>query len=196
MTILGRGDLSPRRRQRSVGRYFTTLLVVAILAGGGYAAYVGFIRNSSGSGSPAAGLRLCPKQSSHSPYAAPHTLRIRIYNASLQTGLAAQVRSQLRHRGFRVTAIGNALRVGRDVALVRYSPDQRLGALTLAAQVSGATMHQVAGTGKLDLDLGLQFAQLRSAAAAKTAARRAAASAAPRPSSSPSSSPSPSCLRR
>jgi LytR cell envelope-related transcriptional attenuator len=195
VTILGRGDLSPRRHQRSAGRYLTVLLVVAILAGGGYAAYVGFIRNSSGTDTATTGLPHCPKRASQSPYAAPHTLKVRIFNASLQTGLAAQVRSQLKSRGFTVTQIGNALRVGHDTAVVRYSPDQHLGALTLAAQVSGATTHQVAGTGRLELDLGLQFTQLRSAAAAKTAAHRAAASAAPSPSSSPTSSPSPSCSR-
>jgi hypothetical protein len=166
----------------------TVFLVLAVLAGGAYAAYVGFIRGSSThvAASPA------PSRCRHpsSPYAAPHTLRVRIFNASLQTGLASQVRSSLRHRGFRVAQIGNALKVGHYAAEVRYSPDQKLGSVTLAAQVTGATTQQVAGQHVLELDLGLKYQQMRSANAARPMAHHLAASAAP----TPTASPTPSCL--
>jgi hypothetical protein len=190
VTILGQGDLSPRRRQRRVGRYVTVFLVLAMVAGGAYAAYVGFIRGSSTDVTANPAPSRCARHAS-SPYAAPHTLRVRIFNASLQTGLASQVRSSLRHRGFRVTQIGNALKVGHYAAEVRYSPDQTLGSVTLAAQVTGATTHEVGGQHVLELDLGLKYQQMRSATAARTLAHQVAASAAP----TPSASPTPSCRR-
>lgn len=189
MAILGQGDLSPPRRHRSFRRYVMVLLVLAMLAGGGYAAYVGFIRGSSTHVGATPRLSQCAKRAAKPPYSTPRTLRVQIFNASLQTGLAAQVRSSLRHRGFRVTQIGNAMRVGHDVATVRYSLDEKLGSATLAAQVAGATTQQVSGQHVLELDLGLKFGQLRSATAAKTVARRVAATAAP----TPSGSASPSC---
>jgi hypothetical protein len=189
VTILGQGDLSPRRRQRSVRRYVTVGLVLAVLAGGAYAAYVGFIRGSSTHVAADPPPSRCARQAS-SPYAAPHTLRVRIFNASLQTGLASQVRSSLRHRGFRVAQIGNAMRVGHYAAEVRYSSDQKLGSVTLAAQVTGATTREVTGQHVLELDLGLKYQQMRSTTAARTLAHHVAASAAP----TPSASPTPSCV--
>jgi hypothetical protein len=187
VTILGQGDLSPRRRQRRVGRYVTVLLVLAMLAGGAYAAYVGFIRGSSTHVAASPAPSRC--RPARSPYARPHTLQVRIFNASLQTGLASQVRTSLRRRGFRVAQIGNAMRVGHYAAEVRYSPDQKLGSVTLAAQVTGATTRQIAGQHVLELDLGLKYQQMRSATAARTVAHHLAASVAP----ASSASPTPSC---
>ena len=191
MTILGRGDLSPPRRHRSWGRLVLVVVVLAVLVGAGYVGYVRFIRSSSAAGSTTTGLSRCPKHVARGPYAAPHTLRVRVLNASLQTGLAARVRSSLRHRGFRVVQIGNAPRVGRYVASVSYSPDQKLGSATLAAQVLRATTRVVPGRGVLELELGLKYRHMRASKAATALARRTEASAAPTPSPSPSRSCTP-----
>jgi hypothetical protein len=185
VTIPGRGDLVPRRRNRRIGRFLTVVVVVALLAGAGYAGYVGLIQGSS-NGSTALTTQRCPAPVKPKPVA-PHAMRVRIFNASLQTGLAAQIGSALRHRGFHIAAIGNALRVGHYIALVRYSPDDKPDSATLAAQVSGATTRQVAGHHLLELDLGLKFVDLRSATAAKAAAKRAAVAAAPAPTATPTS---------
>ena len=67
MTIPGRGDLSPPRRQSSLGRWLVTVLVLALLAGGGYAAFLGLSGGSSNSSAPP--LPLCPLPTA--PPAAP-----------------------------------------------------------------------------------------------------------------------------
>jgi hypothetical protein len=92
-------------------------------------------------------------------------------NASLRTGLAAEVEKALRHRHIRVVQIGNALRVGHDVATVQYSPDQKRDASTVAAQIAGATTKPVAGRRVLELDIGVRFARLRSASAVRALER-------------------------
>jgi hypothetical protein len=193
VTILGRGDLSPRRRHRSVGRYVTVVLVLAVLAGGGYAAYVGFIQGSSTASTPTAPLALCPKPTTTVLFAPPHKVRLAVLNASLHTGLAAEVRTELRHRGFHVTQIGNAMRVGHDVATIRYSPDERREYRSVAAQIPGeATILPVSGRHILELDLGVHFRQLQSVAAARATERRLVAGSV----TSASASPSPSCRAR
>jgi hypothetical protein len=185
VTILGRGDLSPRRHSRPAGRYLLILLVVALLAGGGYAGYRGLTGGSSNHAPSAPVAASCPKPLTSAEFAPPHQVKLRVFNASLRTGLAAQVRAELVRRRFHVVEIGNALRVGHNIAMIRYSPDQKRAASTVAAQISGRlTMKPVTGENVLELDIGVHFVRLRSAAAAKAVERRVAASASPSPSPS------------
>jgi hypothetical protein len=184
VTILGRGDLAPPRRRRSPGRYVSIVVVVALLAGGGYAAYRGLTQDSAPADAASHKLPRCPKPAVTSAFAPPRQVHLAVYNASLQTGLAASLRAQLRNRGFHVTQIGNALKVGHDVAVVRYSADEQRESLAVMAQVAGASRQQVAGTHHLELDVGLKFAQLRSAAAVRGFERSHATAPSPSPSSS------------
>lgn len=194
VTIPGRGDLSPRHRHRPLSRYVLVLVVVALLAGGGYAGYRG-LEGSSSAGSPAP-TDTCRPSTGRSLFAPAGQVRLTILNASLHTGLAASVESAMRKRGFHVAGIGNAARLGRDVATIRYSPDELRASRTVAAEIPGeATIKPVPGHHVLVLDLGTHFRTLQSVRAARATERRrdAAASAAAR---SASPSPSASCTPR
>jgi acetolactate synthase regulatory subunit len=169
------------------------LLVVGLLAGGGYAAYRGLKGKSSGGAAARTTLARCPKPTANPLFAPARQVHLAVYNASLRTGLAATVEQAMKRRGFHVSQIGNASKVGHDIATIRYSADQARGYRTVAAQIQGATGQPVAGQHVLELDLGVHFNQLRSAAAARTAEQRQATAT---PSASPSASPTATCRPR
>ncbi|HWB66160.1 MAG TPA: LytR C-terminal domain-containing protein [Mycobacteriales bacterium] len=181
MTILGRGDLSPPRKHHHPWRWLAAIVALAVLAGGGYVGYQHFAGSSDDS-VVVTQTTPCPTPTVPSQFATPDQVRIVLRNGSLRTGLAARVARQLRHRGIHVRSIGNAVRVGHDVAVVRYSSDQTRQARTVAAQVSGAALHPQPGQRKLELDLGLRFRHLRSAAQVRAVEQQAAGSATPSPS--------------
>jgi hypothetical protein len=190
VTIPGRGDLAPRRRKAPIGRFIVTALVIGLLAGGAYAAYLGLTVTTTNGTSSNRPLGRCPKPSTHAAFAPAKQVKVRIYNASLRTGLAASVRKTLRQRGFHVVMIGNAPRVGHYVAAIRYSSDQVRESRTLAAQFGGAQSKQLPGHGVLAVDLGVKFAQLRSVAAAKAAEHQlASAPPTPTPTGTPTCRP-------
>jgi hypothetical protein len=192
VTIPGRGDLSPPHRHVPIGRYLTILVVLALVAGAGYAGYRGLHRGTSDR--PGAKLALCPKASVTPTKAAPGP-KVDVLNASLVTGLATEVAHELRHRGLRVGSVGNAAAVGKGVATVRYSADRTLWGLHLAAEIPGAKSLPVAGHGVLELDLNPKFTALASKRAAAAAFRRAVASA-HLATPSPTPTPSPTCRPR
>lgn len=171
-------------------------MVVAVL---GFAAYSGYRHFHHDSSTPPVATPLLPEcrpAAGNALYAAPGQVRLQIVNGSLQTGLASRVRATLRNRGFHVTSIGNAQKVGHNVAAIRFSPDQQRAARALGVQVTGdVVMQPVAGSGVLELDLGLRFTTMRSAHAAQAAEQRALAGAAASPAASPSPTPtsSPTC---
>lgn len=190
MTIPGRGDLSPRRRQHRPGRTLAGLLVLAVLAGAGYVGYRHFNDGSSTPRAAAPPLPRCPPAAGNALFAAPGQVRVRIVNGSLQTGLAARVRSALRRRGIHVVSIGNALKVGHDIAAIRFSADQQRAARTVSAQIVGAPLMQpVSGNAVLELELGLRFTSLVPARAARATENRALAASSPSPSPTPTASP-------
>jgi len=155
-----------------------TTVVVALLAGGGYFAYLGLSGSSSPSG---AALPLCPKQQSTAQAQNPGPLRLTVKNATLRNGLAARVSKALKKRGFTVTSIGNTVLMGKGVATVRYSHDRKLVADKVAAQVVGATMVPFGGHGKVELDLGPQFHSLTTPAKAEAAYLRRLPTTTPTP---------------
>jgi hypothetical protein len=169
-------------------------LVLALLAGGGYAAYRGL---SGGSGSPsAATLPLCPKGGAPTPHHNQPPIpqsKVTVYNASLITGLATQVATELRQRGFAIGQIGNAAKVGKGIATVRYSADRKLEATKLAAEVSGAKLVAVSGTHVVELDINPKFTALAAKRAAAHAFQTAAAS---QHLLSPAPTPTPTCRAR
>ncbi len=94
-----------------------------------------------------------------------------VRNATLKTGLAAEVARDLRKRGFRIGKVGNTLFRGKGVATVKYSADRLQAARVLAAQFSGATVEQVAGPPALEVDIGPKFDALVPLAQAQAAER-------------------------
>jgi hypothetical protein len=187
VTIPGRGDLSPARRQSSLGRWLVTVLVLALLAGGGYAAFLGLSGGSSNASAPP--LPLCPLPTTSPLPTHVGPLRLTVMNATERAGLAAEVAAALQDRGFNVTKIGNAVLMGKGVAVVRYSPDRRLVADKVAAQIKGATLLAVGGHRVVELDLGPKYYALVTPRRARVAYRRAVASAAAVPTPSTSCRP-------
>jgi LytR cell envelope-related transcriptional attenuator len=182
VTIPGLGDLSPPHHHVPIGRWLVTILVFALLAGGGYAAFLGLTGGSSGAS--ASKLPLCPLPSTlPAPPAGP--LRLTVKNATERNGLAASVAAQLTHRAFHVISIGNAIKISSNVATVRYSRDRRLGADKVAAQITGSTLVEVGGHGVVELDIGTKFQALATPLAAKSAYLRLL----PHPAVTPAASP-------
>jgi hypothetical protein len=170
VTIPGRGDLAPPHRHVPLGRYVTVVLVLALLGGGAYAAYRGLSGGSSSNA--AAKLPLCPKSAKPGHAARPPSIpqsKVTVYNASLITGLATEVAAGLKQRGFRIGQIGNAAKVGKGVATVRYSADRKLEATQLGTEITGSTLIQVSGAHVVELDINPKFTAL--------AGKRAAANA-------------------
>lgn len=167
--------------------------VLVLLGGGGYAAYRGL---SGGSGSTSAvTLPLCPKGSQHPHRSQPRipTSKVTVFNASLITGLATQVAGELKDRGFPIGQIGNAAKVGKGIATVRYSADRKLEATKLGAEVTGAILVKVNGTHVVELDINPKFTAL---AARRTAARAFQAAATSQHLFSPTPTPTRTCRAR
>jgi hypothetical protein len=182
VTIPGRGDLSPRRKHRNWRQRFAVMAVMLVVAGVGIGGYELF--GASSSSSPKV-LPRCPA-SSPSPPAAQQA-RIVVRNATLTTGLAADVARQLRQRDFRIGKVGNTLFRGKGVVTVQYSADRLESARIVAAQFEGATLTQVEGSRVLEVDIGPKFQALVPVAQAEASERAILlASSSPRPSVTPS----------
>jgi hypothetical protein len=171
VTIPGLGDLSPPHRHAPVARWLVSLLVLGLLAGGGYAAFLGLSGGSSDSATSQ--LPLCPAQPKLTATKNPGPLRLIVDNATQRDGLAAEVAADLENRGFHVLKIGNTTSPIKGVARVRYSADRRLVADKVAAEIKGATMVAAAGHGVVELDLGPKYHALASPKQARIAYQRA-----------------------
>jgi len=165
---------------------------VVLAAGGGYLGYRHF---SGHSRSAVALLAPCPSATPTPP--AAQQARLTVRNATLKTGLAAQVAHQLRQRHFRVWKVGNTLYRGKGVATVKYSADRLETARLVAAQFGGATMTEVAGSHVLELDIGPKYRNLTPLAQARAADRAILATpssgARSTTTATPSPTPSPTC---
>lgn len=169
-------------------RWLVGLLVVMLLAGGGYAAFLG-LSGGSPTTTGVTKLPLCPVSSR---VVARHVgpLRLTVENATNHNGLAASVAADLTSRGFHVLSIGNTVLMSRGVATVRYSKDRRLVADRVAAQIKGSTMVPAGGHGVVELDLGPAFRALSTPAQAQLAYLHSL------PRSSPTATPGRSCRPR
>lgn len=179
MTILGRGDLVPRRRRHRPVRWLAGLVVIAVAAAGGYAGYRHWHHRSP---HRVASTRPCQGHPAVVPTPQPSDVRVAVRNATLRTGLASRVAHALRQRQVHVVSIGNTPLRGKGVATVRYTADRRSQAEVLAAQIRGATMAPEPGHGRLELDLGPRFHGLAPArVAGDQLTREVAATASPTP---------------
>jgi hypothetical protein len=186
VTIPGRGDLSPRRKHHNWRQRLAVVAVVLAVAGIGFGGYA--LLGGSSSSSPKV-LPRCPATTPQPPEAQQARLTVR--NATLKTGLAAEVAHALRQRDFRVGKVGNTLFRGKGVATVRYSADRLDAARLVAAQFDGATLMPVAGAKVLEVDVGPKFRDLVPVADAEAAARAILASSSPTTSATPSPTCSP-----
>ncbi len=178
MTIPGRGDLAPARRQhrrRRWPRVLALLLVLGVLGAAGWEAYRLWVEDTSQSRVAAP----CVTPTPPPVPAAADEVRVRVLNGTRRPGLAHDVATRLRHRGFAVRKVGNnPQRTARTT--VTYPAGVLAAGLAVAEQLPAAEL--TAGSGRLvDLVLGRDFHRLatRKEAAARRAQDERAASPSP-----------------
>ncbi|HWA66788.1 MAG TPA: LytR C-terminal domain-containing protein [Mycobacteriales bacterium] len=184
MTILGRGDLSPRRKRRNWRRRSAVLVAIVVVAGGGYFGYRQVFGDST---SAPKALPPCPAPTQSTPVTEQAKLVVK--NATLTTGLAGDVAKQLRRRDFKIASVGNTLFRGKGVATIDYSADLSEWAQLLAAQFDGATLDEVTGNNVLEVDIGPRFRDLVPLAQADQAEQAILGTPSPTPTASPSCAP-------
>jgi hypothetical protein len=81
--------------------------------------------------------------------------------------------------------------MGKGIATVRYSPNRKLEAQRLAAQIANSTLVPVGGHGVVELDIDSKFRVLASRRAARAAERLAVIGSPAH--TSPTPTPSPTC---
>jgi hypothetical protein len=147
LTPTGMGGRARQRRQHpGHGRALKGLLAFALLGGGGYAAWqtgwldpVAALAGAGAEVSTATCIR--PAASPTLPPALPPSeVTVNVFNATGRMGLAAEVASELRARGFVVAAVSNdpLTRTVQGAAELRHSTPGDAAARTVAAQVQGA----------------------------------------------------------
>ena len=177
MTVLGRGDLSPRRRPRRRGPVVATIVVLAALVAAGW---YGWHRWHGHSNAAAAAPRTCVTPTAAPTPAAPAQVTVAVLNATDKVGLAHQVAAALRAQGLKIGKVGNTKARVSGVAAVSYGPTAKAAAITVAEYVPGATLAPTA-SGGVTLEIGPSFTALATPADVSSAHARDLASASPRP---------------
>lgn len=111
--------------------------------------------------------RTCPTPTPLPAALAPAQVKVNVYNATDQRGLAAKVAGQLDRRGFKVGKVDNdpMKRTVTGLAEVRHSPAGDGAARTVAAQVGTVVaVPDQREDRSVDLVLGAEFRQLLSRA--------------------------------
>lgn len=111
--------------------------------------------------------------------ARPSQVYVKVLNGSGVTGQAGQVASALAHRGFHVTATGDAARFGHSATVIEYGQSSQLPQVrALAKQIPGARVKRVPGLplGTIDLITGSSYHGLRPQPAPSSSAHSSVAS--------------------
>jgi hypothetical protein len=169
VTILGSGDLVPRRRNGRAGRSLAVLAGVVVLA----LLIVGAVKLLTGGSSPkkVSTLPLCPVTAPVGP-AKPKAVHLTVLNGTLTGGLAGEVGNDLTARGFHVTSVGNTQQMlpTGTTAVVSYGPGRLLAAQAVAAEIAGAKIVKGTVPG-VQLGVGPAFTALASKSDVVTARR-------------------------
>jgi hypothetical protein len=155
-----------RRRSSRVG--LVLLLVLATAVG----LYWFVLRDTGADTVTAKPGPSCPAASPTPSAAAASQVRVNVYNATEERGLASKVADQLRKRGFHVGKVDNdpAKRTVTGVAEVRSSKVGTAAARTVGAQVYRfVTVPDQRPDATVDLVLGVSFKALRSTEQASAA---------------------------
>lgn len=180
MTILGRGDLAPRRRTRRRTPYVVAVVVLALAAAGGWYGW-----RTWGGHSPAARTQpqvVCATPTPSASPAAIKAVKVTVLNGTTIVGLAHTVAGQLTLRGFAIVKVGNG-RALDGPSRVTYAPGEIGLALAVAEQVPGATLDELSGQqpGVVALGIGTGFHRLATPKEAGAARARDLAATAPSP---------------
>lgn len=124
----------------------------------------------------------------------PHTIEVRVYNATSRSGIAGVASVGLRQRGFDVVATANdpTHRTVTGIAEVRYGSAGAAGAQLVAAAVPGATLvSDRRSDAAVDVALGPKYHSLATPAAIREALRRLRTPSSPSPGCSSRSTAAP-----
>jgi hypothetical protein len=198
VSILGSGDLAPRRRHRRTGRDLAVLAGVVVVVGIVFLVVELFTGGSSPK-KPST-LPLCQATAPIAP-PKPRAVHLSVLNGTLTPGLAGEVANDLRARSFTVTSVGNTQQMlpTGTTAVVSYGPGRLLAAQTVAAEFSAARIIKSTVPG-VQLGVGPAFTALSSKSDAVAAraqysqadtAASSTASPTPTPTATPTCRPAP-----
>jgi len=181
MTIIGSGDLAPRRRgRRRRTPYVVALLLVALAGAGGWFGWRAWHgRATTGPDTPAV-VCVTPTPS---PSPAPvKQVKVAVLNGTSTVGLAHTVAGTLTTRGFAIVKVGNG-KAATGAPRITYAPGEVGLALTLAEQVPGATLYELSNQppGQVELRISTGFRRLATLTEAKAAHARDLAATASSP---------------
>ncbi len=142
------GRARQRRRHRRRGRALKGVLALILLGGGAYGAWQGGflapVTAMTGVGTEVSAASCTPPGPPplHPPAPPPSEVTVNVFNTTGRMGLAAEVASELRARGFVVAAVSNdpLTRRVEGAAELRHSIPGNAAARTVAAQLQGATV--------------------------------------------------------
>ncbi len=162
MADAGQYDEVPTRPRGRVRHGVVLVLVAGLLGAGFYGAY----NRVWGSEKKPVATPTCTADFAPQtpPTVKPGLVYVNVYNASDRAGLADETAGLLEHRGFHVISVKNdpAPRRVHGVGEVRYGPNGRVVANTIAAQVSGVKLvEDDRADPSVDLALGPKFRHLR-----------------------------------
>jgi hypothetical protein len=180
MTILGSGDLAPRRRgRRRRTPYVAALLLVALAGAGGWFGWRAWHDRDTSSAQPAV---VCVTPTPSAGPAPVKRVKVAVLNGTSTVGLAHTVAGTLTTRGFAIVKVGNGT-ASTGAPRITYAPGEVGLALTLAEQVPGATFYELSTQrpGQVELRISTGFRRLATLAEAKAAHARDLAATAPAP---------------
>lgn len=167
----GRRKVRRRGRSRHRGRTIVVLLIVATAIAAGVAWWL-HDTDTKTTAAVATKRPSCPPTQLPPVVVAAHDVHVNVYNATKRHGLASEVATQLRQRGFVVGKVENdpAGRTVTGIAEVRASASGAAPARTVGAQVASyVVVPDQRKDASVDLVLGAAFRSLRRTSAASAA---------------------------
>jgi hypothetical protein len=171
LTPLGKGGRRTVRRGERPSRRGAVLLAILLTAALAGTAWWVAHRDTADTAA-ATPRRTCPVPSTPPPVVAPTAVKVNVYNATDQRGLATRVAAELKRRGFHVGQVDNdpLKRQVTGAAEVRSSPAGAGAARTVSAQVGTVVAVPDQRTNaSVDLVLGAAFVRLQPVPAAAAA---------------------------
>ena len=171
LTPLGKGGRQTVRRGDRPSRRGALVLAVLLTAALTGTAWWVAHRDTTDTAA-ATPRRTCPKPSTPPPVVAPKAVKVNVYNATDQRGLASRVAAELKRRGFHVGKVDNdpLKRQVTGAAEVRNSTAGAGAARTVSAQVGTVVaVPDQRANASVDLVLGAAFVRLQPVPAAAAA---------------------------
>jgi hypothetical protein len=171
LTPLGKGGRRTVRRGERPSRRGALLLAIVLTAALAGTAWWVAHRDTDDT-TAATTRRTCPTPRTPPPVVAPKAVKVNVYNATDQRGLASRVAAELKRRGFHIGKVDNdpLKRQVTGAAEVRSSTAGAGAARTVAAQVGAVVaVPDQRPNASVDLVLGAAFVRLQPVPAAAAA---------------------------